>query len=73
MAVRHRVVHGADAFSGPVRIDHASMGAIDALTPLAPPHQPQCVRLIMAIRKLRPDVLQRNSCCPRKRRSRGQR
>lgn len=56
--VGHRVVHGGDRFSGPVRIDDATLAAIAALVPLAPLHQPQSVRLIRAIRHLRPHLLQ---------------
>ncbi|MFN4283136.1 MAG: acetate/propionate family kinase [Alphaproteobacteria bacterium] len=57
-AVGHRVVHGGDAFDGPVRIDDRSLRAIDALTTLAPLHQPQSLRLIRAIRRLHPEILQ---------------
>ena len=57
-AVGHRVVHGGDAFAGPVRIDDATIKAIDALTMLAPLHQPQSLRLIRAIAHLRPDIAQ---------------
>jgi acetate kinase len=57
-AVGHRVVHGGDSFAGPVRIEDATIAAIDALTILAPLHQPQSVRLIRAIRHLRPGLAQ---------------
>ncbi|MCM2475136.1 acetate/propionate family kinase [Rhizobium sp. CG5] len=57
-AVGHRVVHGGDMFSGPVLLDDTTIAAIDALTPLAPLHQPQNVRLITAIRDLRPNLPQ---------------
>lgn len=57
-AVGHRVVHGGDVFSGPVLLDDTTIAAIDALTPLAPLHQPQNVRLITAIRDLRPNLPQ---------------
>lgn len=56
--VGHRVVHGGDTFAGPVRIDDAAIEAIDTLTMLAPLHQPQSLRLIRAIRHLRPDLAQ---------------
>lgn len=56
--VGHRVVHGGDNFAGPVALDDAAIETIDALTMLAPLHQPQSVRLIRAIRHLRPDLLQ---------------
>nr|WP_249730191.1 acetate/propionate family kinase [Chelatococcus sp. YT9] len=57
-AVAHRVVHGGDAYSQAVLIDDAALDGITALTPLAPLHQPQCVRLIRAIRHLRPALPQ---------------
>ncbi|MBC7701124.1 acetate/propionate family kinase [Aquabacterium sp.] len=58
MSVGHRVVHGGDRFDGPVAIDDDTLSAITALVPLAPLHQPQGVRLIQAIRHLRPRLLQ---------------
>jgi len=57
-AIGHRVVHGGDRFAGPVRLDDAAIAAIDALTPLAPLHQPQGLRLIRALRHLRPELPQ---------------
>jgi acetate kinase len=54
----HRVVHGGDRFTRPVRLDDASIEAIDALTPLAPLHQPQALHFIRAIRHLRPELTQ---------------
>ena len=57
-AVGHRVVHGGDLFSGPVLIDDAALEEIAALTPLAPLHQPQNLRLIEAIRHLKPHLPQ---------------
>ncbi len=38
--IGHRVVHGGEAFHQPVRIDASVMTAIEALTPLAPLHNP---------------------------------
>ncbi|MCZ2898908.1 acetate/propionate family kinase [Burkholderia thailandensis] len=58
VSVGHRVVHGGDAFGGPVRIDERTLDAIAALVPLAPLHQPQSVRLIRALRHLRPHLPQ---------------
>ncbi|RDJ99749.1 acetate/propionate family kinase [Paraburkholderia lacunae] len=58
VCVGHRVVHGGDRFGGPVAIDDATLAAIAELVPLAPLHQPQSVRLIRAIRHLRPHLLQ---------------
>ncbi|MCO6419613.1 acetate/propionate family kinase [Siccirubricoccus sp. KC 17139] len=57
-AIGHRVVHGGDGFAGPVRIDDAALEAIEELTALAPLHQPQSLRLIRAIRALRPGLAQ---------------
>ncbi len=57
-AIGHRVVHGGDLFDGPVAIDDEVIRKIDALTVLAPLHQPQSLRLIRAIRKLRPEIVQ---------------
>jgi acetate kinase len=57
-AVGHRVVHGGDRFAGPVSLDDATIGDIDALTALAPLHQPQALRLIRAVRHLKPALVQ---------------
>lgn len=57
-SVGHRVVHGGDRFKGPVAIDDRTLSAIEELVPLAPLHQPQSVRLIRAIRTLRPHLTQ---------------
>ncbi|WP_144156221.1 acetate/propionate family kinase [Paraburkholderia sp. BCC1885] len=58
VSVGHRVVHGGDRFTGPVAIDDDTLAAIAALVPLAPLHQPQSLRLIRAIRHLRPHLIQ---------------
>lgn len=58
VSVGHRVVHGGDRFAGPVVLDDGTVAAIDALVPLAPLHQPQCLRLIRALRHLRPHLAQ---------------
>ncbi len=58
VAVAHRVVHGGDRFEGATRITDDTLAAIEALSPLAPLHQPQSLRLIRAIQKLRPDLPQ---------------
>nr|WP_314073410.1 acetate/propionate family kinase [uncultured Roseococcus sp.] len=57
-AIGHRVVHGGDDFAGPVLIDEAAMQAMEKLTALAPLHQPQSLRLVRAIRELRPELTQ---------------
>ena len=48
-AVGHRVVHGGVRFQAPVRIDDDIVVALEALTPLAPLHQPQSLALIRAV------------------------
>jgi acetate kinase len=58
VSVGHRVVHGGDRFSGAVAITDETLAAIVELIPLAPLHQPQSVRLIRALRHLRPDLAQ---------------
>lgn len=57
-AVGHRVVHGGDRFTGPVAITDETLAAIEALVPLAPLHQPNSLRLIRAVRHLRPALPQ---------------
>ena len=56
--IGHRVVHGGDAFDGPVLIDEESLARIEALSILAPLHQPQALRLIRAMRAVRPELVQ---------------
>jgi acetate kinase len=56
-AVGHRVVHGGTRFVAPVVLDAAAIAAIDALTPLAPLHQPRSLAAISAVRAVLPDVV----------------
>jgi acetate kinase len=58
VAVGHRVVHGGCDFTGPVRIDADVLKALDALTPLAPLHQPHSLAPVRAIISVRPDLPQ---------------
>jgi acetate kinase len=58
VAVAHRIVHGGDRFGGAVTIDDDALAGIEALAPLAPLHQPQGLRLIRAVRHLRPGLPQ---------------
>ena len=55
-AVGHRVVHGGGRFTAPALIDDEVVAAIDALSPLAPLHNPANVAGIKAARRLLPDV-----------------
>ncbi|MBS1676557.1 MAG: acetate/propionate family kinase [Actinobacteria bacterium] len=56
LAGGHRVVHGADRFTGPATIDAEVEGAIEALADLAPLHNPRALAAIRALRALRPDL-----------------
>lgn len=53
-AVGHRVVHGGEDFQGPTSIDDGVLARIEALTPLAPLHQPRAVAGIRAVRAALP-------------------
>ncbi|MCO4770179.1 MAG: acetate/propionate family kinase [Deltaproteobacteria bacterium] len=55
--VGHRVVHGGDRFSAPVRIDPTVEAAIADLSALAPLHNPANLAGIRAARELLPDLL----------------
>jgi acetate kinase len=57
-AVGHRVVHGGTRFSVPVRVDDRVLAELDALTPLAPLHQPHSLAVLRAMRARSPSVPQ---------------
>ncbi|NEK55901.1 acetate/propionate family kinase, partial [Rhizobium leguminosarum] len=57
-AAGHRVVHGGDRFTSAVALNDAAIDAVDALTSLAPLHQPQALRFIRALRHLKPHLVQ---------------
>ncbi|OMC53433.1 acetate kinase [Mycobacterium sp. IS-2888] len=56
LAVGHRVVHGGNKFHAPTLIDDAVIADLDALSELAPLHNPPAVRAIKVARKLLPGV-----------------
>ncbi len=58
VAVGHRVVHGGDRFTTPVRVTPEVLTALDALVPLAPLHQPHNLAEIRAVTSLLPGVPQ---------------
>ncbi|MFX9209075.1 acetate kinase, partial [Acinetobacter baumannii] len=58
VAVGHRVVHGGRDFSSPIALDERTITALDALTPLAPLHQPRCLAPVRAVQSLRPGLAQ---------------
>jgi acetate kinase len=55
-AVGHRIVHGGQLYSGPVRIDSAVVTAIGDLADLAPLHQPRALAGITAATRALPSV-----------------
>ena len=57
-AVGHRIVHGGRDFCGPVIIADQTLAALDALTPLAPLHQPRCLAPVRVVKSLRPKLPQ---------------
>jgi acetate kinase len=57
-AVGHRVVHGGEAYSAPVRIDAAVLDGLEKLVPLAPLHQPHSLAAICSIAAHFPDLPQ---------------
>ena len=57
-AVGHRVVHGGPDYSGPVELTDDVYAKLEALTPLAPLHQPRCLAPVRTIRAIRPALAQ---------------
>jgi acetate kinase len=58
VGVGHRVVHGAQAYSQPVRLNDDIIGVLTSFIPLAPLHQPHNLDGIAALRAALPDVPQ---------------
>lgn len=54
-AVGHRVVHGGDRFHEPVLIDDDVLAELDAITELAPLHNPPSLKAIEEARRALPD------------------
>lgn len=57
-AVGHRVVHGGPDHAAPVVVDDAVLARLEALTDLAPLHQPGNLAPIRLIREAAPDLVQ---------------
>ncbi|HEX9043808.1 MAG TPA: acetate/propionate family kinase [Candidatus Limnocylindrales bacterium] len=55
-AVGHRIVHGGTAYSGPVVVDAGVVRRLEALTDLAPLHQPKSLSALAAVSQALPDV-----------------
>jgi len=58
VAAGHRVVHGGGEFTGPAKITAKVMKKLEALSPLAPLHQPHNLAAITALSKLHPKLPQ---------------
>jgi acetate kinase len=58
VAIGHRVVHGGEAFSGPVLVDDAVIQTLETLVPLAPLHQPHNLEPIRIVRRRLPGLPQ---------------
>ncbi len=54
--VVHRVVHGGEHFTRPTRVDDEVIAALDALSPLAPLHNPPAIAAIRAAREAFGDI-----------------
>lgn len=61
IAAGHRIVHGGDVFDGPVQLASGTIEQVRVLTELAPLHQPHALRLICAVKHLRPELFQAGS------------
>ena len=57
-AIGHRVVHGGEAFAGPVLLDAQVLTALPQLNPLAPLHNPPALAVIGACRARYPALPQ---------------
>ena len=55
-AVGHRIVHGGTVFSTPVLVDARVVARLEALTDLAPLHQPKSLAALAAVTEVLPDV-----------------
>ncbi|KYK48711.1 acetate kinase [Bradyrhizobium liaoningense] len=57
-AVGHRIVHGGPDYSGPVALTDDITAKLEALTPLAPLHQPRCLAPVRTFAAIRPGLAQ---------------
>ncbi|THF60207.1 acetate/propionate family kinase [Pseudothauera rhizosphaerae] len=58
VAAGHRVVHGGERYSAPVRLTEAVLQELDHFVPLAPLHQPHNLRAVRAVAALLPEIPQ---------------
>ncbi|MDA9504105.1 acetate kinase [Bradyrhizobium sp. CCBAU 11386] len=57
-AAGHRIVHGGPDHSGPVELTDDVTTKLEALTPLAPLHQPRCLAPVRTLSAIRPALTQ---------------
>ncbi|QOZ11391.1 acetate/propionate family kinase [Bradyrhizobium sp. CCBAU 51765] len=57
-AVGHRIVHGGPDYSGPVALTDDITAKLEALTPLAPLHQPRSLAPVRTFAAIRPELTQ---------------
>ena len=55
-AVGHRIVHGGSEFTDPVRVDEQVVRRLEALTDLAPLHQPKSLQALEAVSTALPEL-----------------
>ena len=55
-AVGHRIVHGGTDFTGPIQVDSRVRRKLEALTDLAPLHQPRSLAALDEVGRLLPDL-----------------
>ena len=58
VAAGHRIVHGGERYSAPVRLNDAVLRDLDAFVPLAPLHQPHNLRAVRSLATLMPAIPQ---------------
>lgn len=57
-AIGHRIVHGGPDYSGPVELTDDVYARLEALSPLAPLHQPRCLEPVRTIAAIKPGLTQ---------------
>ena len=56
IATGHRIVHGGNLYSAPIRVGDAELKQLRRYIPLAPLHQPYNLRLVEACARLAPEI-----------------
>lgn len=57
-AAAHRIVHGGDRYTAPIRLDAESLSYLQSLDALAPLHQPHNLIAVPALWNTHPDLIQ---------------